>query len=86
MDLIPTSSFKKQLRKFSNKIKDQISEKLEIFMLDEFSPILNNHKLHGDLDDCRSINVNGDIRLVYQKADKDICYLLSIGTHSELYS
>ncbi len=71
--------------KLSKKGKNQFSERLDIFIKNEFDLILNNHKLHGEFSDCRSINITGDVRLVYQKISDDIYYLLSIGSHSELY-
>jgi len=86
MNFISVSSFEKQLKKLPKKTKAQVVERLKIFMLDEFSPILNNHKLHGEFKDYHSININGDIRLIYRKIGNHSYYLLAIGTHSELYS
>lgn len=85
MNFIPSPSFDKKLKKFPKKIQEQVIERLDMFLLDEFNPILNNHKLHGELKDYRSINVSGDIRIVYRRIDDNACYLLFIGSHSELY-
>jgi addiction module RelE/StbE family toxin len=63
----------------------KITDRLKLFLSDEFSPILNNHHLHGEYNSCRSINITGDVRVIYKKMPGEICYLLEIGTHSQLY-
>ena len=45
MDINYKKSFKKDLIKQSKKIKLKFIERLEIFKLDPFNPILNNHAL-----------------------------------------
>ncbi|MCX6716881.1 MAG: type II toxin-antitoxin system mRNA interferase toxin, RelE/StbE family [Candidatus Taylorbacteria bacterium] len=76
--------FKKSLRKFPKKLIDKILEKLRVLEADEFCIILNNHKLHGEYSLYRSINITGDIRLIYRK-EKDNFFLIDIGTHNDLY-
>lgn len=56
------------------------------FIADEFSPLLKNHKLHGEYDGFRSINITSDIRLIYRKMANNHYLLQQIGTHSELYT
>ena len=85
MFLQRSSRYKKQYRELSEKIQIKINERLAIFLVDEFSPILNNHNLHGEYENCRSINVTGDFRLIYMKMSGDVRYLLEVGTHNQLY-
>jgi len=34
----------------------------------------------------RSINITGDLRLVYEEIDEDVARFLDLDTHSNLYS
>lgn len=76
--------FKKQYGKLPLKMRERFKERLRIFNSDPFAIELNNHTLHGKYVGCRSINVTGDLRAVYE-VRKDGVRFLNIGTHSELY-
>jgi len=67
-------------------LKARVGERLELLVGNEFDPLLNNHKLQGEDASYRSINVTGDVRIVYRKTSRDAYLLVAIGTHSELYS
>lgn len=84
MLFVRSSQFKKHYKKLSKKERSKVAERLSLMAKDEFNPILNNHKLHGDFSACRSINITSDIRLVYSVKD-GVCLLLAVGTHSKLY-
>ncbi len=86
MTLGRSQQFVKAFSKLSNKEKMKFSERISIFSTDKNNPILNNHKLHGEYSGCRSINITGDIRLVYKDLSNDDILLYRIGTHSELYT
>lgn len=73
------------MAKLPPKILESLRERLELFKVDPFAEILNNHKLHGSLRHFRSINITGDYRLFYEEFDNGIVRLLRVGTHSELY-
>lgn len=85
MQFLYSSLFLKQYKKFTQKIHKQINARTELLAEDEFSPLFNNYKLHGEYSDCRSVNITGDIRLVYKKLDKQRIFLVEIGTRSKLY-
>ncbi|MBU6431221.1 MAG: type II toxin-antitoxin system mRNA interferase toxin, RelE/StbE family [Patescibacteria group bacterium] len=77
------------IKDFTNapfKIRVSFKERLKIFIKEKFSPILNNHKLNGELKNYRSLNVTGDWRAVFSEnsKDKEISFHL-LGTHSKLY-
>ena len=80
-----SSEFKKRFKASPVKLQNKIAERLNLLLLDEFLPILNNHELHGEYSNCRSINISGDIRLVYKKIDSDNYLLVIFGTHNQLY-
>ncbi|OGI74181.1 hypothetical protein A3D42_01820 [Candidatus Nomurabacteria bacterium RIFCSPHIGHO2_02_FULL_41_18] len=69
----------------SAKVVDKFFERLELLKRDKSNPILNNHKLHGEYEGCRSINVTGNFRAVFEYFDEDKIVFSDIGTHPELY-
>ncbi len=79
-----TSTFSKQYAKSPPKIKVGFEERLILFQKNKFHPLLNNHQLTGSLKGCRSINVSGDWRAIFQEENDLITFLL-MGTHSQLY-
>jgi addiction module RelE/StbE family toxin len=80
-----SAHFTKQFRKLNDKTQTKIEKCLSILVNYEFNPSLNNHRLHGEYSKYRSINITGDIRLVYQKIDENTYFLVDVGTHSQLY-
>lgn len=77
--------FRKQFDKLPHKTQKIFYDKLRIFVIDPFDPILNNHKLHGELKNTRSINISGDIRAIYEELDENRVLFLMIGSHNNLY-
>lgn len=77
--------FRKQFDKLPIKIKDKFEKNLNLFLYNQFNPLLKNHSLSGEYEGCRSINVTGDIRAIfYVKTDGNIVFV-NIGSHSDLY-
>lgn len=76
--------FKKQYRKLPKSIQARADIRIRLFINDPFSEILRNHSLSGEYSGCRSINITGDYRVIYEEIDGIIEFLL-IGTHDELY-
>lgn len=84
-----TKSFRKYYQKSPRKIQKYFNERLEIFIQNEFDPILNNHSLKGNFAGYRSINITGDWRALYSIQiinTKTQIVFEAIGTHSQLYS
>ena len=79
-----TYHFKRQFNKLPHKIQKKGFDRLNMLAVDEFDSALHNHKLHGEYAQYRSINITGDVRLLYKRIGGGI-YLAFIGTHSELY-
>ncbi len=84
MKVIPLKQFRKDMKKFQPFVHRAFNERLSLFLSGENHPFLNNHKLNPPWDGCKSINISGDIRLIY-KIIGDNCFLVRIGTHPELY-
>ena len=78
--------FEKKYQKLPQKIKSKVKERLNIFLQDPFATILNNHALTGNYSGYRSVNVTGDIRMIYKLENDSLAVFVTIGSHSELYS
>jgi addiction module RelE/StbE family toxin len=78
-------NFEKQYRKLKNKEKKKFKQNTDIFLKDEFNPILNNHPLKGKYKGYRSFNVTGDIRAIYKQEIKGRVIFVAINKHSNLY-
>lgn len=86
MKIIFHKNFEKKYKKLSKEIKLKVKEKNVLFAEDPYSPVLNNHALHGKYSSYRSFNVTGDIRIIYKLIDNNTALLSEISTHSKLYS
>jgi len=83
--IIKTSkSFIKAFDKCDKLIQEKIISRLDLFLKNPQSPLLNFHKLQGKLNDVWSINVTGDYR-IWLQINSEECILLLVGTHSQLY-
>lgn len=78
-------NFEKKYKKVSTKFKSKVKERNKIFSKDPFDPTLNNHALQGKYSGYRSINITGDIRIVYRLLDKSTVLFVDIDSHSNLY-
>lgn len=77
-------NFKRQYEKLTKSQKIKFKERRSVFLQDEFNPILNNHALKGKYQGYRSINITGDIRVIFEKEAQYIVFV-KIGSHSSLY-
>ena len=77
-------NFKKQFNKLTKSQKSKFIERRDVFLRDEFNPILNNHALKGEYQGYRSISIGGDLRAIYRKSSEGI-FFIAIGSHSRLY-
>lgn len=84
MEIVYHNNFKKKFKKLPGKVQKRFEERLEVFIKDKFNQILNNHAVERAFPNCRSINVTGDYRVIFQDQG-DLVIFIAIGTHSELY-
>jgi len=80
-----TKSFDRQYKKLTKKTKKQFEVRIKLFMSNPFDSSLRNHALKGKYLGYRSVNISGDIRLLYTVKNDTVVILSFIGTHSQLY-
>ena len=78
-------NFEKKFEKLPAKTQKQFYKKLELFLSNPFHKSLNNHPLHGEFEDSRSINITGDTRAIYMIINENNVLFMTIASHSELY-
>jgi addiction module RelE/StbE family toxin len=82
-----SKKFIKEFKKCPAGIREDFKLRLKIFIDNQYHPLLNNHPLQGKLKGCRSINITGDWRAIFEEIDEgQIVHFVAIGTHSQLYS
>ncbi|MDO8524161.1 MAG: type II toxin-antitoxin system mRNA interferase toxin, RelE/StbE family [bacterium] len=86
MKIIFHKNFDKQFGKLRANEKKKARERLQLFLENPFSPILENHPLKGKYNDYRSINITGDFRAIYKFLNENECIFVDVDTHSNLYS
>jgi addiction module RelE/StbE family toxin len=79
-----SSRYKRMFRKLPNHLKDRVEERVTLALTNEFDPVLDNHSLRGKWIGCRSIDITGDYRVIFQRLS-DTFHALAVGTHPELY-
>jgi addiction module RelE/StbE family toxin len=86
MRILLHADFKKQYQKLRFGEKKKFKERRDLFVKDQFHPLLNNHPLQGRYKGYRSINIAGDLRAIYILIAEDAAYFIAIDMHSKLYS
>lgn len=80
--------FVKHFRRAPAKVQARFREKIILLTKNPFDPALRNHPLSGEWRGCRSIDITGDWRAVYEElvnGEVEWVEFVEIGTHSQLY-
>lgn len=80
-----TKAFDKQYSKLNPKIKIAFKRRVTLFRNNPFNVTLRNHTLKGKYLGYRSIDITGDVRVLYTTQGDTIILFGFIGTHSQLY-
>ena len=86
MKIVLHKNFEKQYAKLRPNEKKRFKARRDIFLISPYHRILNNHPLQGTYKGYRSINVGGDLRVIYKLLDENTAYFVVIDTHSNLYA
>ena len=84
MRVTASSGFLRRARKLRPPRDELLRAALRRFAVDPNDPLLRTHKLKGDLADYWAFSVDDDLRVLF-RWDRDICFLVSIGSHDEVY-
>ncbi len=84
MNIYLHKNFKRGYKKLTKAQKEKFKERRNLFVKDEFNPVLNNHALTGRYKGYRSINITGDIRVIFAKSENEVSFV-AIDSHSNLY-
>lgn len=86
MKIILHRSFGKKYKKLRLNEKKKFKERRNLFLKNPFHPILNNHPLHGKYIGHYSINITGDLRVIYKMINDDTAFFIDLDSHTKLYS
>ncbi len=78
-------NFKKQFQKLKANERFKLKDRLELFLVDIFNPVLNNHPLKGKYTGYRNLNIGGDLRAIYKQEAKDTAIFVAVDNHNHLY-
>lgn len=85
MRILIHKDFRKRYEKLRRGEQQKVDDRIRLFAGDSFHPLLNNHALHEPYLGCRSINITGDIRAIYETGMPEAAHFIALGTHAELY-
>ncbi len=86
MKIVFHKNFTRKYSKLRLNEKQRFKERRDVFIANLFDPILNNHLLHGKYVGYRSINITGNLRVIYKLLKNDTVIFAEIDSHSNLYS
>ena len=85
MTLLFHKRVKKELKRLPKNKRKQFYENLRLFAMNPHHPLLGTHALHGKYVGYMSMNVDGDLRAVYEVLSGDVVRFVAIGTHHQLF-
>lgn len=85
MRILLHKHFEKKYKKLKESEKQVFKERRNVFLKNPFASILNNHPLGGKYKGYRSIDITGDLRVIFKLISVGLAYFVTIDTHSNLY-
>lgn len=80
-----TPSFMRMYKRLDRNLKEEIKDKVELFINKINHEKLKVHKLKGNLDNTYSFSVNYKIRVVFEYEKSNSVNLLYVGSHDDVY-
>ena len=84
MRVIASTRFPRRAKKLMPPRDELLRAAMRRFAVDPQDPLLGTHKLKGDLGDYWAFRVDDDVRVLF-RWDGDVCLLVALGTHDEVY-
>ena len=78
-------SFDKAYARHPKGVQEKFKERRNLFLENQFHPLLENHDLNHPYEGHRSINVTGNYRAIFKMITADFAYFIKIDTHPNLY-
>lgn len=78
-----TNRFKRSYKKLPPHIQDSFDKKIKIFSQDPFFPLLETHKLHGNLDSYYTFYLKDGFRVLFEFQNNSVALLVNIGNHND---
>ncbi len=87
IDVLYTKTFLKKFSKLDPSLQEEVYEKVELFKHREYHKKLKVHKLKRPFEGRYAFSVNYKVRIIfiYDVKDRNRVYLLTIGTHDQVY-
>ncbi len=87
IDVFYTKTFLKKFSKLNPLLQEEVYEKIELFRMRENHQKLKVHKLKKPFEGKYAFSVNYKIRVIftYGEKDRNRVYLLTVGTHDQVY-
>jgi mRNA interferase YafQ len=82
--IVASSRFMRRARKLKPPRDELLRGAMRRFAADPRDPLLRTHKLKGDLAGYWAFSVDDDMRVLF-RWDGDICFVVALGTHDEVY-
>ena len=86
--IVPSTKYKKDLKRYANNPKKLEALGEVIDMLANEQPIPAEYKPHplvGDYKGCMECHIQGDFLLIWVDPNTDVIELVRLGSHSELF-
>ncbi len=84
MRITASTGFLRKAKKLREPQASMLRAALRRFEADPKDPLLRTHKLKGDLDAYWAFNVDDDLRVLF-RWDGDAAFLVSVGSHDQVY-
>ena len=78
-------NFGRKFKKLKLNEQQKAIERINLFIVDSYNPILSNHSLKGKYQGHNSINITGDLRAIFKYISDIKCIFTTIDSHSNLY-
>lgn len=88
MKLLKHKKFIKSYLLLTSWLQEKADSAIKLFIQNPFDINLRNHALMGKMKWLRSIDVTGDIRIIFRELSEgtyEIVELVVIGTHNQIY-
>lgn len=77
--------FKARISNQTN-LEQRVQQRIDLFLEDRFTPILQDHRLTGKLKMYRSFSVTGDCRIIYYEKENNVVFVfVDTGSHNQVY-